>query len=106
MVQLIAFIIFTVSILGIIFILFKKIPVLVNLPQNGSHGFEKNEFILKIEKKIKDAYFHLFSKQMLLYRILSKFRTWTLKIERKIGELLHGIRKKAQQLDKEVRKKR
>ncbi|MBI1866243.1 MAG: hypothetical protein HYS02_00550, partial [Candidatus Staskawiczbacteria bacterium] len=64
--------------------------------------FKKHEFIVKKKKKINDAYFHLFSKQMLLHKILSKFRVLTLKIERKIDELLHGIRKKAQQIDKEV----
>lgn len=104
MVQLIISIIFLVSLLGMLFILFRKIPVLIQLPQNGHHGFKKSEFVLNIEKKIKDSYFHLFSKQMLLHGILSKFRVWTLKIERKIGELLHGIRKKAQELDKKVKK--
>jgi len=101
MVQLIAFIIFTVSTLVILFILYKKIPVLVQLPKNGYNGFKKPELIFKIEKKIKDYHFHFFKKQMLLHRILSKSIIWILKIERKIGELLHGIRKKAQQLDKE-----
>ncbi|MBI3337499.1 MAG: hypothetical protein HY005_02660 [Candidatus Staskawiczbacteria bacterium] len=102
MIQSIVTIIFLVSSFGIAFILFRKIPILVNLPKNGHHGFKKHEFIVKIEKKINDAYFHLFSKQMLLHKILSKFRVLTLKIERKIDELLHGIRKKAQQIDKEV----
>lgn len=106
MLQLIAFTIFTFSILGIVFILFRKIPVLIQLPQNGHHGFKKHEVILNIEKKVKDTYFHLFSKQMLLHRLLSKFRIWTLKIEAKIDTLLVGIRKKAQELDKQVKKRK
>jgi len=106
MTQLIALIIFLASVLVIIFVLFKKMPVLGSLPQNGHHGFKKHELILKIENKVKDAYFHLFSKQMLLHRILSKFRLWILKIEKKIDELLHGIRKKAQELDKDIKNKK
>ena len=102
-IQLIAFIILTGSLLGIFFILYKKIPILSGLPKNGHHGFKKNEFILNIEKKIKYNYFHFFEKQMLLHKLLSKFRVWILKIERKVDVLLHGIRKKAQELDKEVK---
>ena len=106
MVQLITFIIFLVSTLAIIFVLFKKIPVLTSLPQNGHHGFKKHELILKVESKIKDYYFHLFSKQMLLHRVLSKFKLWVLKIEKRVDELLHGIRKKAQELDKDIKNKK
>lgn len=105
MLQLIVFIIFIVSLVGVLFILFKKIPILLKLPQNGHHGFKKNEFILNIERRIKDAYFHFFAKQMLLHKILSKFRLLTLKAERKIGESLHIIRKKAQELDQQTKKK-
>ena len=106
MIQLIAFIIFSVSVLGIVFILLKKVPVLVGLPKNGHHGFKKHESIAALEKKIKDTYFHLFSKKMLLHRILSKLRIWALKAERKIDVLLHGIRKEAQELDKKFKKKK
>jgi len=106
MVQLIAFIIFILSVGGIFFILYRKVPVLIQLPQNGHHGIKKHEFIATVEKKIKEVYFHLFSKQMLLHKVLSKVRIWTLKIERKIDTLLHGIRKKAQELDKQVKKKK
>lgn len=106
MLQLITFIIFIVSLMGALFILLKKIPVLVKLPQNGSHGIKKSEFILNIERKIKDTHFHFFQKQMLLHKVLSKFRLLTLKAERKIGESLHVIRKKAQELDQQVKKKR
>lgn len=105
MLQLIVFIIFIVSLVGILFIVLKKIPVLVQLPQNGSSGLKKSKFILHIEKKIKDAYFHFFAKQMLLHKVLSKFRLLTLKAERKIGESLHIIRKKAQELDQQTKKK-
>lgn len=100
MIQLITFIIFLISVLGIIFILAKKIPALIQLPQNGHHGFKKPAKVASLEKKIRDKYFHFFEKQMLLQKLLSKARVWILKIERKIDILLHGIRKKAQELDK------
>ena len=106
MLQLIAFIIFTVSTLAVVFILYKKIPVLVDLPQDGHHGFKKPALIAKIQKKIKHHHFHLFEKQMLLHKFLSKTKVWILKTETKIDHLLHGIRKKAQELDKEAKKKK
>jgi len=105
MVQLIAFIIFVASVSGIAFIIYRKIPVLVQLPQNGYNGLKKPAMVVKFEKKIKDFYFHFFKKQMLWHKILSFVKIWTLKIETKIDNLLHGVRKKAQELDKKNRKK-
>ena len=106
MLQLLAFIIFIVSFFGVVFVLYKKIPVLVQLPQNGYHGLKKPDFILRIEKKIKDHHFHFFEKQMLLHKLLSRAKVWILKIETKVDDLLHGIRKKAQELDKEIKKRK
>ena len=100
MVQLIAFIIFIVSLSGIVFILYRKIPALLQLPQNGHSGFKKPEFFVRIENKVKDGHFHFFQKQILLHKVLSKFRILALKIEAKIDGLLQGIRKNAQELDK------
>lgn len=106
MVQLIAFVIFIISLAAISLILYLKIPALMQLPQDGHHGIKKHKAIQKIEKKIRDKYFHFFEKQMLLHKVLSKSRIVIMKTERKIDELLHGIRKKAQQLDKETKKKK
>jgi len=106
MIQLIAFIIFLVSLSAAVIVLYKKMPVLAGLPQNGHHGLRKPEVIIKIEKKIRERHFHLFQKQMLLHRILSKTRVWILRIERKIDEMLHGIRQNAQELDKKIRPKK
>ena len=105
MVQLIATIIFLGSVLGIVFILYKKIPVLVELPKNGDHGLSKGKFILKIENRTKEIY-ALFSKQIILHKFLSWVKVMTLKAEIKIDTLLHRIRKKAQQTDKENGKNR
>ena len=100
MIQLIVFIIFLISLAGIFFILAKKAPQLALLPKNGHHGFKKHKVIAHLENKIKATHFHFFEKQMLLHKILSKFRIWILKTERFIDVKLHGIRKKAQELDK------
>lgn len=106
MIQLIAFIIFLVSVLGIVGLLSKKIPVLSQLPQNGYHGIKKNEKIAAIEKKLKEFHFDFFKKQLVLHKLLSKTRVWVMKIERRIDVLLHGIRKKAQELDSQVKEKK
>ena len=87
-------------------ILLRKAPLLAKLPSNGHHGFKKHHLIVKLENKIKAHHFHLFEKQMLLHKILSFIKVWTLRIETKTDTLLHGIRKKAQELDKEMRKKK
>ena len=105
MAQLIAIIIFLGSTLGIVFILYRKVPVLVELPKNGSHGLPKMKFISKIEDKTKDVY-SLFSKQIILHKFLSWVKVMTMKVELKIDYLLHGIRKKAQQADKELKDKK
>ena len=106
MIQLIALIIFVISAIGIAFILGRKIPVLIKLPQHGSVGFKKHKIIADLESKIKAHHFHLFEKQMLLHKILSFVKIWTLKAENKIDQSLHIIRKKAQELDKKSKGKK
>jgi len=105
MIQLIAFIIFMGSFGGILLMLAMKAPVIATMPQNGSTGLRKPAIAAKAERKIKELHFHFFSKQMLLHKILSMFRIWTLKAERYIDTTLHRIRKKAQELDRELKKK-
>ena len=53
MVEIIFFIIFILSLGGILFILVRKIPVLTTLPQNGTTGIKKHQTILEMEEKIK-----------------------------------------------------
>ena len=106
MLQLIIFIIFVVSTSVVIFILSKKVSLVAQLPKSGTNNFKKNEFVLKIENKFKDTYFRLFSKRMLLLKFLSFARVIILKIERKIDESLRGIRKKAQQAEKNLKDKK
>ncbi len=106
MLQLIAFIIFVISAIGISVILVKKAPELINLPKNGSYNFKKNDVVARVEGRLKDFHFHFFSKQMLLHKILSFVKVWTLKAEVRIDHLLHGIRRNAQEMDRKVRKKK
>jgi hypothetical protein len=106
MVQLIAFIIFLVSTLVVAFILLKKIPVLAELPQNGHHGFKKPTVVSDIEKKVRDFHFHFFKKQMLLHKLLSWSKVRILKIEHKIDTMLHGVRKKSQEVAKETKRRK
>lgn len=105
MLETIFLIIFLFSVLTIAFLLLRKIPLLVQLPENGHHGFKKHALVLKVEQKIKETYFHWFAKKMLLHRLLSQFRIWILKLEKQTDELLHGIRKNAQELEKKKKKK-
>ena len=106
MLQLIIFLIFTVSVLGMAIILFMKIPALVQLPQHGHSGIGKSRLVLHVGGKLKKFHFDFFYKQVFLHKVLSLVKVWILKLETKIDTLLHGIRKKAQQIDKEVKAKK
>lgn len=106
MLQLIVFIIFLVSAAGAGFILFRKITVLVTLPKNGHHGIRKPEIFVNFEKKLREHHFNWVAKKMLLQKFLSKIRVLILKAERKVDTLLHSIRQQAQELDKQVKRKR
>jgi len=83
--------IFVCSFGGVLFVLARKIPVLSNLPQNGTTGIKKHHYILETEQKIK-AFFNFFEKQIYLHKLLSWVKVMTLKIETKVDKLLHKIR--------------
>jgi hypothetical protein len=105
MIELILFIIFILSLAGVIFIVYKKIPAVSTLPKNGSAGIREHHIISGIEKKVKDILV-AFDKQIWLHKILSWIKIITLKLEVKIDHLLHGIRKNAQKIDKERKNKK
>jgi hypothetical protein len=96
MIESIALIIFIVSFGGILLILVKKIPVLVNLPQNGTTGIKEHRIFLSIEERIKKI-FNIFEKQIIMHKILSFAKVIILKAETKIDHLLHKIRKKVKE---------
>lgn len=92
--ELIAKIILVFSLIGIGVIIFRKIPVLVKLPETPIE-FDIKAKILKIKEKIKNwKYFPKFSFEIYLQKILSKIRILTLKIENKTDNLLQKLREK------------
>ena len=97
--ELIVLTIFILSLGGILYISYRKIPVLTTLPQNGNIDFRNLKIISKIENKIKNI-FLIFEKQIWLHKFLSWVKCLILKIEVKIDHLLHNIRKKAQEKKK------
>lgn len=104
MLEFITLIIFILSFGGILFILARKMPVLVNLPQNGTTGIKEHRFFLKIEERIKNI-LNRFKKQILLHKILSLIKVIILKIETKIDILLQNLRKKVKEQKEKENKK-
>lgn len=100
MFELIALIILILSLGGIFVILAKKVPELAILPKNGKTGFKKHRLILELEKKFRALHFDLFVKKLLLHKLLSWAKCLVLKVEVWLDNLLHGIRKNAQQINK------
>ena len=97
--------IFVVSMASAFFILARKVPVLNTLPQNGTTGIRKHHYILVVENKVKDILIY-FEKQIFLHKFLSFVKVMILKIEVKIDHYLHRIRKKAQEVDKNLKGKK
>ena len=104
MIELIAAIILVISLGGALFILVRKVPVLATLSQNGSTGIKDHRIVLSIGNKVKEV-FLAFEKQIFLHKFLSWVKVMTLRIETRIDVLLHKIRKKAQEVDKNLKKK-
>ena len=93
MLTLIIFLIFILSLSGVIFILVRKIPALNSLPQNANTGIRNHHIVLKIENRIKNVSV-LFEKQIFLHKLLSWIKVMTLKIEIRVDHLLHRLRQK------------
>ena len=105
LIESIILIIFIVSFGGVLLILIRKMPVLNSLPQNGTAGIRKHQIILDTENKIKEILIY-FEKQIFLHKFLSWVKCMTLKVETRIDALLHKIRKKAQEVDKNIENKK
>lgn len=98
--ETISLIIFVCSLGGVLLILVRKIPALNSLSQNGGTGIKEYHIILSLENKIKKISV-FFEKQIFFHKFLSWVKVMTLKIETRVDVLLHKIRRKAQQIDKE-----
>lgn len=92
--ELVAIIILVGSLLGILVILFRKIPVLVELPEERVIAQERLFF--KLRERIKNSrYFRPSYFELFLQKILSKIRILTLKTENQIAIWLQKLRKKS-----------
>jgi hypothetical protein len=96
MAELIAIIILFSGFIGIGIILFRKIPVLAQLPEVPT-SFDFKTKIQKIAEKIKNSkYLKTPPFEILLQKVLSKVRILTFKIENKTGSLLQKLREKSE----------
>lgn len=93
--NLIAQIVAFLSLAGMIGIVLKKIPVLVSLPEEEERK-EKKRLIPVLKEKIKKYNpFKKVSFDILLQKILYKFRILTLKADNKTFKILQDLKKKA-----------
>jgi hypothetical protein len=94
------FIVFLIaSLIVIITIFWKKIPILTQLPEKKSRSWK--QVFGQVKKRIKNIpFFKNFSWNGILLKALSKIRILVLKIENKIGCCLHNLRKKSQKQKK------
>jgi len=93
--ELIAQIIFILSLIGMVIIVFWKIPVLVTL--SSEFPSQKESLILSFKNKIKKINpFQGFSYEVFLQKLLSRIRILTLKTENKTFNLLQKLREQTQ----------
>ncbi|MCK4454020.1 hypothetical protein KAU51_01560 [Candidatus Parcubacteria bacterium] len=93
MAALIATIILFGSLSGMAVILFRKVPVLVELP--SIPGKEQEGLFLKTKRKIKELdFFEIFDFKNFLQKFLMRIRILTLKIENTTSKTLEGLRQK------------
>jgi len=99
MIELIATIILVGSLLGVAVILFRKIPVLVKLPDYNPSNVLVSlpvKWCKNLKEKIKNiSVFKSFSSEIFLQKILSKIRVLSLRVENKIASRLQKLREKA-----------
>lgn len=93
MVDLIALIVFIFSLVGMGIILFRKIPVLLELPETEPSQLNLKNFFSKVKNlnPLKGISFEMF-----LQKILSRIRVLTLKTDSKTSNWLQKLREKAQ----------
>ena len=101
MLELIVSIIFIISILGTGIILYKKIPVLVDLPFVEQ---EQQSLLLQAQAKIAELDFAKFNFRKLLENFFEKFHNLIFKIENKIGSGLETIKKNRGQKNQILKK--
>ncbi len=93
MAGLIAKIVLGGSLIGIGTILIRKIPILVEIPEEEIEKFDWKLLFLKLFNWIKGL--KVFSSNLFLQKILSRVKILTLMIERKTESKLQRLRKEA-----------
>jgi len=94
MIEIIAIIILICSLLGIGMIVWRKIPLLVELPE--ALPMKDESFGLKLKKKIKEfAPFKNFSYETFLQKFISKIRILTLKTDSQTFSWLQKLRERS-----------
>jgi len=91
-----------IGLTGIAAIVYRKIPVLLELsPQQVETKKENVKFFIKVKEKIKNNKIaKFFCKEILLQKILSKITVFLLKIENKTSNWLIKIRQNSQKSSK------
>jgi len=96
MAELIATIILVISFLGVLVILFWKIPALINLPIQKKESFHESLFF-GLSNIIKNsALLRSLSLDNILHKLLTKIRVLTLKTDNKTTNWLQRLRAKSQ----------
>lgn len=95
MLNLIALIVFLCSLVGLGFIIYKKIPTLNSLPKEAYNKINWKNIFLKLKNSsfLKNFYFNF---NIFLQKLLSKIKVLTLKIENKVSQWLQELRKRSQ----------
>ena len=99
MIEIFIFIVFLFSLLGIAFIIYRKMPVLSEYIPETSKG---NGLMTNFKEKLKDkvAFRAVNSGEAILLKTLSKSRVLVLKAEHKIGCWLSTLRQKSIEKEK------
>ena len=94
MIVLIATITLFIGLIGMSIIVIKKIPVLLELPETE---IEKPRIFGRLRHKIKNngTVKSFSSKELLMQKMLSKFRILTLRTDKKTSNLLAKLRQKS-----------
>lgn len=100
---LIASIILLLSLIGIGIILWKKIPVLVQMPE-VHEGVQKENILSLLKGKIKNKVKNINFDKLIFLKTLSKTRIFILKVEKFIDNHLQRTRKKIVKKQEEGKK--
>tara|TARA_Y100000310_G_scaffold310622_1_gene356049 strand:- start:655 stop:1014 length:360 start_codon:yes stop_codon:yes gene_type:complete len=98
--EIVASIILLVSLAGLIYLVGKKVPVLLTFPAQ-EEGQSPKDLVQKVGQQLRSSkrLRHVTSPELMLQTLLSKARIAALKTENKTGQILENLRKKSQEKD-------